>query len=110
MYQLMIIDKEKVIGVVTNSQRVVNVEEVYPNKNYIGIEVDYNEKLINDFSNYKYIDGKFIPQQPIAKIEPLKLKEELQVEEIEKLKNELKGMQQAMAELSAMATVVVKPK
>lgn len=46
----------------------------------------------------------------IPKSKPQKSKEELQSEEIKNLKQELKGMQQAMAELSAMATVVVKPK
>jgi len=77
-------------------------------EDYSTIETDIdNFHLENRNGKIIIVENKveFIP-----KSQPQKSKEELQAEEIEKLKQELKGMQQAMAELSAMATVVVKPK
>lgn len=63
MYQLMIINGNEVVGVCTSSQRLPDVEEIYPGKGYQGIEVPYNQDMINNYYNY-YFDGNYIVPKP----------------------------------------------
>lgn len=61
MYQLMIMDREnQIVSVCANERKLPDVKEIYPKEDYIGIEVPYNEDLIDNFQLYYYDKGKFI--------------------------------------------------
>lgn len=66
MYQLMILDaKGNIVGACTDSSRLPDVKEVFPGKNYTGIETPYNLDLVYNYRNYCFRNGRFVKKMPV---------------------------------------------